>query len=131
MDEPRLEEGATRTKGFDGDAARKIGHATLSLMLATSLASALSVPPRTDLMTLPQPTPIVQQYEPPVEEALPVDDEEAPEKESIWRKVLRILKYLLIALLVVGAIMLGALKGCVSCAGPLAAPVQDEQQEDG
>ncbi len=120
-----------REEPLDGDTARKLGHAALSVMLATSLVSALSVPPNTDLVTLPQPTPIVQQYDPPVEEeALPADDEEAPSEESLWRKLLRVLKYLLIALLVVGVIAFGALKGCASCTGPLAAPVQDEQQED-
>ena len=130
MDDDQLAE-EHEARGLSGESARKIGHTALSIMLATSLASALSVPPNTDLVTLPDPTPIIQVYEPPVEEeVLPEDDEESPSEESLLRKLLRILKYLLIALLVTGAIVFGALKGCASCAGPVVAPTDEPEQQE-
>lgn len=113
------------------DFGEKVGRVAMSAVLATSLTAALSTPPNTDLCTLPEPTPIVQQYDPPVEEeALPAEDERVTFEESFWRKLLRVLKYLLVALLVVGSIALGVVKGCTRCAGPLATPVEDSQQDD-
>ena len=126
-----MDDNETQGTSAVSDAARKAGHAAMSVVLATSLASALSTPPNTDLVTLPEPTPIVQQYEPPVEEeVLPEEDEEAPSKEPFWKKLLRVLKYLLIAVLIVGTIVLGAVKGCTSCTGSLVAPTEESQQDD-
>lgn len=96
-----------------------------SAVVATSLVGALSEPPNTDLMSLPEPTPIVQVYQAFDDDPV-TDEDEDDESQSRWRRILKALRYLLIALALVGSILLGVLKGC---AGLLAAPLLPHEEE--
>lgn len=107
--------------------AKTAGKVALSAMVATSLVNALSEPPRTDLITLPEPTPIVQVYSPYVDDIEPAEDEDDDENDH-WRKILKILKYLAVALLLAGAVTLGALKGCAGCSAALLLPNGEQEQ---
>ncbi len=100
-----------------------------STVVATTLVGALAEPPNTDLITLPEPTPIVQMYQAIDDDPLPDEDDEQDESQSRWKRILKALRYLLVALALVGAILFGALKGC---AGLLAAPLvpHDEEQQE-
>jgi hypothetical protein len=114
------------------DRLEEVGRTTVkvaaSAVVATTLVGALSEPPNTDLITLPEPVPIIQLYQ--VEDDLvPDEDEETTDQESRLRRLLRMLKYLLIALALVGAIIFGALKGCAGVVGTTLLPHDDEQQE--
>lgn len=126
------DQGADR-KGDALDRLEEIGKTTVkvaaSTVVATTLVGALAEPPNTDLMTLPEPTPIVQMYQAIDDDPLPDEDDEVDESKSRWRRVLKALKYLLVALALVAGILFGVLKGC---AGLLAAPLvphEEEQQE--
>jgi hypothetical protein len=100
-----------------------------STVLATTLVGALSEPPNTDLMTLPEPTPIVQMYQAVDDDPIPDEDDEDDESAQRWQRVLKILKMLFVALALAGTIAFGALKGCAGIVGTLALPGDDEQQE--
>ncbi|MBQ9057686.1 MAG: hypothetical protein IJ125_00715 [Atopobiaceae bacterium] len=94
------------------DAAGKVA---MSAVLATTLAGALSQPPRRDLMTLPDPVPIIRVIEPPVVD-VPADTDEEPDKRAERiKRLLKLLKFLVVALLLGAAVVFGALKGCASC----------------
>lgn len=100
-------------------------------VVATSLASALAEPPHTELMSLPTPTPIVRIYQPFDEDIVPDEDEQEDESSSRWRRLLKALKYLLVALALVASLALGLLKGCAGIAGGLLLPpAEDEQQQE-
>lgn len=126
------DQGADR-KGDTLDRLEEIGKTTVkvaaSTVVATTLVGALAEPPNTDLMTLPEPTPIVQMYQAIDDDPLPDEDDEVDESKSRWRRVLKTLKYLLVALALVAGILFGVLKGC---AGLLAAPLvpHDEEQQE-
>lgn len=126
------DQGADR-KGDTLDRLEEIGKTTVkvaaSTVVATTLVGALAEPPNTDLMTLPEPTPIVQMYQAIDDDPLPDEDDEVDESKSRWRRVLKALKYLLVALALVAGILFGVLKGC---AGLLAAPLvpHDEEQQE-
>lgn len=105
------------------------GRVALSAVLATSLATALSEPPNTDLMALPEPTPIVQVYDPYVDDGLPLEDEDDEGEESRWKRLLKILRYLAVALLIGGAVAFGALKGCAGCTATALLPDDPPQEE--
>lgn len=110
------------------DVAKTAAKVAASAALATSLVGALSEPPDTNLIKLPEPVPIVQQYY-TVDDDDDVDDERKKDtKTDRWRRILQLIRYLLIALLFVGTLLFGVLKGC---AGIVAAPLlaQDDQQE--
>ncbi len=107
------------------DLGAAVGKAAVSAVLATSLAGALSAPPRADLITLPEPTPIVQEYR--VEEELPPHEEQQDDARTIrWRRMLEILKRLLVILMLVATLLFGVLRGCVGLA---TVPPQGDQQE--
>ena len=115
------------------DKLEEIGKTTVkvaaSTVVATTLVGALAEPPNTDLIMLPEPTPIVQMYEAVDDDPLPDEDDEQDESQSRWRRILKALKYLMVALALVAGIVFGALKGC---AGLLTAPLvphEDEKQE--
>lgn len=126
------DQGADR-KGDALDRLEEIGKTTVkvaaSTVVATTLVGALAEPPNTDLMTLPEPTPIVQMYQAIDDDPLPDEDDEVDESKSRWRRVLKALKYLLVALALVAGILFGVLKGC---AGLLAAPLvpHDEERQE-
>ena len=115
------------------DRLEEIGKTTVkvaaSTVVATTLVGALAEPPNTDLMTLPEPTPIVQIYQAIDDDPLPDEDDEQDESRSRWCRVLKALKYLLVALALVAGILFGALKGS---AGLLAAPLvpHDEERQE-
>lgn len=122
-----------RIEGADApeakDAAKTAAKVVASAALATSLVGALSEPPDTTLMQLPEPVPIVQQYY-IADDDDDVDDERKKDtKTDRWRRILQLIRYLLIALLFVGTLLFGVLKGC---AGIVAAPflAQDDQQQE-
>ncbi len=115
------------------DKLDRVGRTTVkvaaSTVLATTLVGALSEPPNTELMTLPEPTPIVQMYQAVDDDPIPDEDDEDDESTKRWQRVLKILKMLFVALALAGTIAFGALKGCAGIVGTLALPGDDEQQE--
>lgn len=115
------------------DKLDQIGRATVkvatSAVLATTLASALAEPPHAEMITLPEPVPIVQMYQDPEEDPLVDEDDEQNKRVSRWRRLLKVLKYLLVALMFVGTLALGILKGCAGVVGTLLLPDDDKQQE--
>ncbi len=131
--EPEPLEGEAEDSGIglpsDSEASfgEKAGRVAMSTMLAASLSAVLAEPPRTDMMTLPDPTPIVQVVEEEEEEESVEEDAEEQERESRLERILRILRFLAIALAIVLAIVLAVTRGCASCAAPLL--TQNEQQE--
>lgn len=111
------------------DIGRKTVKVAASAVLATTLVGALSEPPNTDLMSLPEPTPIVQMYQAADDDPIPDEDDDEDEKAKRWARILKILKMLFVALALAGTIAFGALKGCAGIVGTLALPGDDEQQE--
>lgn len=115
------------------DKLDQIGRATVkvatSAVLATTLASALAEPPHAEMITLPEPVPIVQMYQAPDEDPLVDEDDEQDKRVSRWRRLLKVLKYLLVALMFVGTLALGILKGCAGVVGTLLLPDDDKKQE--
>lgn len=109
----------------------KAGKAAMSTLLAVSLVGALSEPPRTELVTLPEPTPIVRVYqdEEP-EEPMPDPDIADDERATRRRRLLRLLRFLLIALLIAATLIFGLLKGCASCSAGLLVPDGEDQQQE-
>ena len=116
------------------DRLDKMGQTTVKLaasaVVASSLVSALAEPPHAELITLPEPTPIVRVYQDYDDDVIPDEDDETDESTSRWRRLLKALKYLLIALALVGSILLGALKGCAGISTGLLLPHDDEQQQE-
>ncbi len=110
--------------------AKTAGQVAASAVLATSLVSVLSEPPRTELINLPEPIPIVQVYNPYVDEIEPSESEEDDTESNRWRKLLKILKYLAVALLLAASIAFGLLKGCVGCSAGLLFPPDDPPKEE-
>lgn len=111
-------------------AGKTAATAAMSTLLAVSLAGALSEPPNTDQMILPEPTPIVRIYqEDEPEEPVPEPEEEVDERAERWRRLFKLLKYLAIVALFAAMLILGALKGCASCSAGLLVPDDDQQQE--
>ena len=111
------------------DIGRKTVKVAASAVLATSLVGALSEPPDVDLIKLPEPVPIVQQYN-AVDDDDDVDDDKKKDTHtSRWRRLLQLLKYLIIALIFVGTLLLGVLKGCAAVLSAPLLPGEDEQQE--
>ena len=100
-----------------------------SAVLASTLVGALSEPPHAEMMSLPEPTPIVQIYQAVDDDPVDDEDDEQDESQRRWRRLLKALKYLLVALALVGSIALGVLKGCAGVAGSLLLPPEDEEQE--
>ena len=100
-----------------------------STVVATTLVSALAEPPHAEMMSLPEPTPIVQIYQAVDDEPVPDEDDETEDKTSRWRRLLRVLKLLLVALTLVGAVVFGVLKGCAGIVGVTLLPSSDERQE--
>ena len=109
-----------------GKAAVKVAASTV---LATTLVSALNEPPRTDLMTLPDPVPIVYVLDDLEDDGIADEDEQDDEKQSRWIRLLKILKYLLVVLALAATLALAVLKGCVGLATVPLMPHEDEQQE--
>ena len=69
-------------------AGKTAATAAMSTLLAVSLAGALSEPPNTDQMILPEPTPIVRIYqEDEPEEPVPEPEEEVDERAERWRRL--------------------------------------------
>lgn len=96
------------------------------IAVAAMLAATLSTTPvNYDDFLLPDATPIVQMVDmggsdiPP---AVVADDQQDDSKQSIWEKVINILKYALIALILVGSLAVAAINGCTSCATTVAIP---------
>lgn len=110
--------------------AQVAGRVAASAVLATSLTAALTEPPRADLMSLPEPTPIVEIYNPYVDDVEPAEDEEDDTESNRWRRILRLLRYLAVALLLAGSIAFGMLKGCAGCSAGLLMPPDDPPQEE-
>ncbi len=110
-------------------AGKTVVKVAASTVVATTLASTLAQPPRAELITLPEPTPIVQMYQAFDEDPDQDEDDEQDESVSRWRRLLRALKYLLVALALVASVLFGVLKGCAGIAGGLLLPHDDEQQE--
>ena len=126
-DETTCEEEPVSKQG----AGKAAATAAMSTLLAASLVGALSEPPNTDQMTLPEPTPIVlvlQDEEP--EEPVPEPDTDADEQNARWKRLLKLLRWLLIAALLVAMLVFGALKGCASCSAGLLLPEGEDQQQE-
>ena len=111
------------------DIGRKTVKVAASAVLATTLVGALSEPPDTNLIKLPEPVPIVQQYQAVDEDDDVDDDRKKDTRTDRLRRLLKLLKYLIIALLFVGTLLFGVLKGCAGVVGATLLPGDDEQQE--
>ena len=111
------------------EVGRKAVKVAASTVIATTLVGALAEPPHAEMMTLPEPTPIVQVYQAYDDDVTPDDDETEDEQKSRWKTILRMLRYLLIAAALIAGIVLGTLKGCAGIAGGLLLPPEDEQEE--
>lgn len=130
------EQGAALNRELPGTQAlpssygyRKVAStAALAAVLATTLATS---PVHIDHSALvPEPVPIVKviNLDPP-DEPPAHDDEQQKAKKIDW---LKILKFLLVALLLVASLVFGAVKGCAGCAGSLVLPpVADDSSQDG
>ena len=127
--EPTIPRGETETVETLDRIGRTAVKVAASTVLASSLVSALGEPPHVEQMTLPEPVPIVRQYQVIDEDVVADQDEDADATESRWRRLLRLLKYLLVALLLAGTVLLGALKVCAGIVGATLAP-DDECQEE-
>ncbi|MBQ6395217.1 MAG: hypothetical protein IJH87_02590 [Atopobiaceae bacterium] len=112
---------------------RVAGHAALSAAMAVSMSAALHEPPRTDLIKLNEPVPIVRVLEEPKTQEKPAEAPKAEideNRESI-RRLLRMLRFLVVALFLIAAMLFGLLRGCASCtAGVLAPPAEEEGSEE-
>ena len=110
-------------------AADKTGRGAVAAVLAGTIAvGAAGVTP--DQVPLPEPVPIVHVVDMGGGIDLPdevVDDQQQAD-ESAWRKIIKIILMALAALALVAGIVFGALQGCTSCAGPVAAPVNSSQE---
>ncbi|MBP3894525.1 MAG: hypothetical protein J6D34_10870 [Atopobiaceae bacterium] len=110
-----------------GETAVKVA---ASAVLATTLVGALNEPPRTDLMTLPEPVPIIQVYEPVEDDGIADEDDQDDASKERWRRILRLLKYFLVALALVASILFGALSGCAGAVAGTLFPSNDHQQQN-
>ena len=110
--------------------AMTAGQVAASAVLATSLAAVLSEPPRPELITLPEPTPIVQTYSPYMDEVEPAESEDDDTESNRWRRLLKLLKYLAVALLFAATVAFGLLKGCVGCTAGLLLPPDEPPKEE-
>lgn len=115
---------ANQFAAVDNPYLKAAGAATVAVALATTLTT---VPIDEDMVKLPEPTPIVQVYTPPMPDQPPaVPDDDDADKASLKQKILKMLKYALIALAVIGSCLFGALQGgCTACSGMLGAPLSD------
>ena len=105
-----------------GSVKEAAGKAALAAVLAGSVtAGAAAITP--DQIHLPEPTPIVYVIDQPPAVPDTVVDDEKPSKASLLERLLQFGKFILLALALVAAIVLGITQGCASCAGPLVAPV--------
>ena len=112
------------------DVGRVAVKVAASAVVASSLASALADPPDPASLTLPDPVPIVRQYEVFDQDAIPDDDEEQDEASSRWLRLRKVLRYLLMALAVTAALFFGVLKGCAGVAGSLLLPPADDERQE-
>lgn len=129
-DEKSLDELAAELSEEAKELGKTAGKVALTAALATSLSAALHEPPNTDLMNLPTPTPLVQVLETEKPEMpKPVEEPQEDEDEARRQRILRLLKFLLIALLIAGTLLFGMLKGCTSCTAGVLLPRDDAKQE--
>ena len=105
------------------------GKVALSAALATTLSAALAEPPNTDLMSLPEATPIVLVLEEEAEPEPPHEEAEADEDDLRRQRFRKMLKYLIIGLFLLAALLFGALKGCAACTATALLPPDDPKQE--
>ena len=104
------------------------GTTAVAVVLATTLTTT---PIDESAVQLPEPTPIVQVYQPPTPDQPPATaDDQVDDKVSAKQKFLKALKYLLIALVLVAAIIFGVAKGCTACAGSIVVPGGDQNEEE-
>ena len=97
------------------DTLHKAGRVAVAVALASTLAAG---PVNADAYELPQPTPIVYVLQPPVPDVpAVVADEPANDEETIWQRLMKLLKYALIVLLLLGTCIFGAVKGCSAVVG--------------
>ena len=112
------------TSPLDGmkEAADAASKTVVAAALAGAVATgAAAVTP--DQIHLPEPTPIVQTVDQPVEEPDQTVDDQAEKKAAARKNLLKILKYALLALFFAAAFLFGILKGCAACSGSIAAPL--------
>ena len=105
------------------------GKVALSAALATTLSAALAEPPNTDLMALPEATPIVLVLEEEAEPEPPHEEAEVDEDDLRRQRFRKMLKYLIIGLFLLAALLFGALKGCSACTATALLPHDDPEQE--
>ena len=86
--------------------------------------------PGIELITLPEPTPIVQIYNPYVDDVEPEETEEDDAESNRWRRILKLLRMLAVALLIAASLAFGLLKGCASCSAGFLLPPDDSPQEE-
>ena len=112
---------------------RVAGHAALSAAMAVSVSAALHEPPRTDLIKLNEPVPIVRVYEEPKKQEKPAEapKEEIDENRERIRRLLRMLRFLIVALFLIASLLFGLLRGCVSCTAGVLAPTAEEEGSEG
>ena len=111
------------------DVKKAAGAAGAAVVLAATLGTA-SID--TDQVTLPEPVPIVQTFDLGSDNGSPdvvADADSQDEKRSGWELFLKLLKYLIVLVIAVVALIFGLVKGCASCAIPALVPDDDKKQE--
>lgn len=107
----------------------KAGRVALAGVAAASLTAALAEPPRTDMMVLPEATPIVQVLSEESEQDPVEDQQDEAEQESRLERILRILRFLVVGLALVGALLFASLKGCAACSAYMASQRGNEVEQ--
>ena len=132
MDERENREQALEETSENLDSLKEAaGKAALATVLAGSItAGAAAITP--DSVVLPEATPLVQVHDTGSGVDLPdsVGDEDQANKSSVLKRILQILKYALIALFFIAAVIFGLLQGCATCAGSLGAPGDGDNQQE-
>ncbi|MBR2789793.1 MAG: hypothetical protein IKD70_04150 [Eggerthellaceae bacterium] len=98
------------------DPLKKAGRVAVAAALATTLSAGVAP----DKVHLPDPTPIVHVIDFAADQPAPDQPaDQATDQKSAWKKILKYAVMAVAALLMMGALLLGAVKGC---AGTLALP---------
>ena len=104
------------------EAADAAGKTVVAAALAGAVATgAASVTP--DQIHLPEPTPIVQTVDQPVDLPDQTVDDHSEKKASAWKSIFKILKYAILALLFAALFIFGVMGGFAGCASQCAAPI--------
>lgn len=113
---------ARGVRGGVKEAADAAGKTVVAAALAGAVVTgAAAVTP--DQINLPDPTPIVQTLDQPVDLPDQTPDDHADKKSQNIKRLWQFLKFMLVALALLAGVFFGMISGCAGCAGQCAAPV--------